>query len=113
MNYHAEIQLQAWMTCTVRRLLNSLEGVEVAFSNAERTSLLLICKWGYDGRQQSEYEKTFKNDTDSYATIFQSSFELLRLVVQANKKFIWSNPIEETNEILNGKHYGTLFVEML
>lgn len=90
---HAEIQLQALMDHTVTRLLNSLEEVGEALSDAERSSLLLICKWGCDGSQQREYKQTFKNDADSDANIFQSSFVPLRLVVQVNEKIVWQNPV--------------------
>lgn len=88
---HAEVQLQALMDHTVTRLLNSLEEIEETLSDEERTSLLLICKWGCDGCQQSEYKQKFKNDADSDANIFQSSFVPLRLVSQSNEKIIWQN----------------------
>lgn len=89
---NAEVQLQHLMDHTVTRLLQYLEEVRETLSDVERCTLLLICKWGCDGSQQREYKRKFKNDADSDANIFQSSFVPLQLVVRSNKKIVWQNP---------------------
>jgi hypothetical protein len=100
---------------TVTRLLTYLEEIVQNLSNEESDSLLL-CKWGCDGSQQTQYKQKFQNDCNSDSNIFQSSFVPLQLICQLNKKLIWQNPtpssprccrpirirfVKESNDITN------------
>ena len=56
----------------------------------------LICKWGCDGSQQTQFKQKIADDSGDAcdANIFQSSFVPLRLVVKdQNSKVIWQNPV--------------------
>jgi hypothetical protein len=88
----AEINLQKLLDRTVTRLLTYLQEVVHTFSEDERDTLSLICKWGCDGSQQAQHKQTFQNDSDSDAYIFQSSFIPLQLICGTNNKLIWQNP---------------------
>ncbi|CAH1380651.1 unnamed protein product, partial [Tenebrio molitor] len=85
----AEVKLQNY---TVTRLFTYLEEIVQNLSNEESDSLLLLCKWGCDGSQQTQYKQTFQNNCNSDSNIFQSSFVPLQLICQLNKKLIWQNP---------------------
>lgn len=89
----AAVALQHLLDHTVTRLLIHLEGAAQHLSEQESNSLVLICKWGCDGSQQSQYKQTFQNDADSDANIFQSSFVPLQLICSTKtKNVIWQNP---------------------
>jgi hypothetical protein len=88
----AEVELQNLLDHTVTRLLTYLEEIVQNLSNEESNSLLLLCKWGCDGSQQTQYKQKFQNDCNSDSNIFQSSFVPLQLICQLNKKLIWQNP---------------------
>ncbi|KAK4877274.1 hypothetical protein RN001_009780 [Aquatica leii] len=90
----------------------------------------MICKWGCDGSQQSQYKQKFDNEVDSDANIFQICFVPVRLVCRKNnEKVLWECPtpssprwcrpirfcfVKETTNITNDeinyvkKHINTL-----
>jgi len=88
----AEIKLQNLLDHTITRLLTHLREVMQTLNEKESNSLMLICKWGCDGSQQTQYKQKFLNDYDSDTNIFQSSFVPLQLICTHNKKLIWQNP---------------------
>ena len=89
----AAINLQQILDLTVTRLLTHLEEVVQTLSEEESSSLMLICKWGCDGSQQTQYKQKFQNDADSDENIFQSSFVPIQLICSINNnKLIWQNP---------------------
>lgn len=88
----AEVNIQALIDLTSKRLLMYLDEVLESLIEEERKSLLLLCKWGCDGSQQAKYKQKFENDSDSDANIFQSSFVPIRLICTLNNKIIWQNP---------------------
>jgi alkyl hydroperoxide reductase subunit AhpC len=57
-----EIKLQSLLDLTATRLITYLEEVVESLTEEERNDLLLICKWGCDGSQQSQYKQSFKHD---------------------------------------------------
>ena len=73
-------------------MLTYLQDVVHTLSEDERDTLSLICKWVCDGSQKAQYKETFKNDSDSDAYIFQSSFIPLQLICGTNNKLVWQNP---------------------
>jgi hypothetical protein len=101
----AEVKLQNY---TVTRLLTYLEKIVQNLSNEESDSLLLLCKWGCDGSQQTQYKQTFQNNCNSGSNIFQSSFVPLQLICQLNKKLIRLDIICDSDivtlKISNEKH---------
>lgn len=89
----AESNLQCLMTLTVTRLAKYLEDVLIRLNEQEKKSLMIICKWGCDGSQQSKFKQSFCNETDSDANIFMSSFVPLRIVCgKEGNKIVWQNP---------------------
>ncbi|CAH2102438.1 unnamed protein product [Euphydryas editha] len=89
----AESNLQCLMDLTVTRLSKYLEDVIIRLNEQERKSLMIICKWGCDGSQQSKYKQSYDNETDSDANIFMSSFVPLRIVCgKEGSKIVWQNP---------------------
>lgn len=89
----AEAELQPLVDLTVRRLSDYLEEVLTTLKVQECETLKLICKWGCDGSQQSQFKQKIENDTDSDTNIFQSCFVPVKLVCGQNmEKTIWENP---------------------
>lgn len=88
----AEVKLQNLMNHTVSRLLAALQEVVDTLQEEERRNLVLLCKWGCDGAQQTEYKQKFDCKTDTDANLFQSSFVPLRLISSTNDKVVWQNP---------------------
>lgn len=89
----AESNIQCLMDLTVKRLTYYLEDVLLRLNEEDRKSLMMICKWGCDGSQQSKFKQSFNNDTDSDANIFMSSFVPLRIVCgKDGSKIVWQNP---------------------
>ncbi|CAH0552735.1 unnamed protein product [Brassicogethes aeneus] len=89
----AESNLQSLVDLTMKSLSIVLEEVLLTLKKHERDSLKLICKWGCDGSQQTQYKQKFENDANSDANIFQSCFVPLRLVCGENgAKIVWENP---------------------
>lgn len=86
----AEAELQPLVDLTIRRLSEYLEEVLITLNAQERQTLKLICKWGCDGSQQSQFKQKLDNDLDSDMNIFQSCFVPLKLV--CGEKTIWENP---------------------
>lgn len=85
--------MQPLVDLTVRRLSEYLEEVLLTLKDKERDSLQLICKWGCDGSQQSQYKQKYDSDGDSDMNIFQSCFVPLKLVCGHQKeKLVWENP---------------------
>lgn len=92
----SEIRLQALLDHTALRLHRYLAEVIETCSVEEKQNLTLICKWGCDGSQQTQYKQKFQDSADSDANIFQSSLVPLRLVAltdKKNQKIIWQNPV--------------------
>ncbi|CAH1099488.1 unnamed protein product [Psylliodes chrysocephalus] len=73
-------------------VLVNIPGVLLSFKEQEQNNLKIICKWGCDGSQQSQFKQKFKNDADSDANIFQSCFVPLQLVCGKDEKIVWTNP---------------------
>ncbi|CAH1105745.1 unnamed protein product [Psylliodes chrysocephalus] len=89
----AERDLQSLVDLTVTRLSIFLEEVLILLKEQERDNLKIICKWGCDGFQQSQFKQKFENDADSDENIlFQSYFVSLRLVCGKDEKIVWANP---------------------
>ncbi|XP_050514918.1 uncharacterized protein LOC126890114 [Diabrotica virgifera virgifera] len=82
----SEIRLQALHDHTTLRLHKYLAEVIETCSQEEKQNLTLICKWGCDGSQQTQYKQKFQDSADSDENIFQSSLVPLRLVVLINEK---------------------------
>lgn len=89
----AEIKLQALMDHTASRLLTDLEELLSSLNENERSSLVLLSKWGCDGAQQAQFKQKFISDSNlSDGNLFQSSFVPLRLLCSTNNKVVWQNP---------------------
>lgn len=89
----AESQLQPLVDVTVKRLSQFLEEVLLTIEEEERNTLKIICKWGCDGSQQSQFKQKFDNEADSDANIFQSCFVPIRLVCgKDTERVLWENP---------------------
>lgn len=89
----AESNLQPLVDLTVKRLAMYLQEILMKLEEGERDSIKIICKWGCDGSQQSQYKQIFESDADSDANIFQSCFVPLRLVSgKTCEKVLWENP---------------------
>lgn len=91
----AEAQLQPLIDLTIRRLSEYLEEVLITLKDKERETLKLICKWGCDGSQQSQYKQKFDSDSDmdTDMNLFQSCFVPLKLVCgEKTEKTVWENP---------------------
>lgn len=90
----AEIKLQHLLNHTVTRLLTYLQEILTDLTQEERNTLELICKWGCDGSQQSQFKQKMQNNDASDSNIFQSCLVPLQLVCGKNKKrVIWQNSI--------------------
>ncbi|XP_041969108.1 uncharacterized protein LOC121725968 [Aricia agestis] len=90
----AEVTVQSLMDHTAQRLLMHLGEADLnqQLNSAEKQSLVLISKWGYDGSQQMQFKMKFVNEADSDANIFQSSMVPLQLVYGPERKILWQNP---------------------
>lgn len=88
----AEVDLQALLDHTASRLIQDLEEAVKTLNEHEKSSLVLISKWGCDGSQQVQYKMRFETDADSDANIFQSSLVPLQLLTGSEKKVVWQNP---------------------
>lgn len=112
----AEVELQELLDHTASRLIIDLKESVKLLNQDEKSSLILVSKWGCDGSQQAQYKMKFDNDCDSDANIFQSSLVPLQLIIGNNKKIVWQNPtpssprycrpirlrfIKESNDITN------------
>lgn len=85
-DYSAEINLQALLDVTVKRLLDSLPERET-----EREELQLLCKWGFDGASsQSRYKQKIEGSEQDDASIFMTTLVPLKLT--SGDKTIWTNP---------------------
>ena len=92
----AEIQLQPLLDHTTLRLCKYVSEVVEKCSIEEQKNMILISKWGCDGLQQAKFKQKFQNNTDSDASIFQSSLVLLRMIVKIDsqlEKIIWQNTV--------------------
>ena len=77
----------------MKRLAEFLEEVLSTVVEQERATLKIICKWGCDGSQQSQYKQKFDDELDSDANIFQSCFVPVRLVCGKDfERILWENP---------------------
>lgn len=104
----AEINIQALLDHTSKRLLMHLGEVSETLSEEERNSLEMKCKWGCDGSQQAQYKQTFCNVVDSDANVFQSSLVPLQLICSTNNKVIWQNPTSPPNIALLSTNKDTI-----
>ncbi|XP_047027502.1 uncharacterized protein LOC124635616 [Helicoverpa zea] len=76
----AEVLVQKLMDHTGSRLIQFLGKAVENLSEEEKSSLILISKWGCDGSQQIQYKMKFEFEDDSDANIFQSSTVPLQLL---------------------------------
>ena len=89
----AESDLQSLLNHTIIRLSIYLEEVLMTLTEDERNTLLIMCKWGCDGSQQSQFKQRHYSDADSDANIFMTSFVPLQIVCgEDKKKIVWQNP---------------------
>ncbi|GBP12717.1 PiggyBac transposable element-derived protein 4 [Eumeta japonica] len=81
----AEIKLQSLLDHTAISLLIHLGEVLQLRNEGERSSSVLMCKWGCDG-SQVQYKQKFQIDSDPDANLFRNSFVPLQLVYSKNQK---------------------------
>lgn len=87
---YAECDLQPLVDLTVRRLCITLEDVLATLKEPERGNLKMICKWGCDGSQQSQFKQNLDSSDDSDANLFQSCYVPIRLVCGKKiEKVLW------------------------
>jgi hypothetical protein len=89
-----EVQLQALLDLTVRRIALSQEDVFAAVSHNNLQELVLVSKWGCDGSTgHSEYKQNSRENLRD-SDMFISSFVPLQLYSSSapNKVILWQNP---------------------
>lgn len=87
----AEVNLQALLNHTVKRLLMVQQCVVESLKDEELDNLFLYTKWGFDGSSgHSSYKQAFHGIEACDAAVFISSLVPIRLV--CGTKIIWQNP---------------------
>lgn len=77
--------LQSLLDKTMERILLSIDKIE-------NKTLVLICKWGIDGSNQTNYKQTFSNKDNKDDSLLCASIVPLILKSDENGDAAWTNP---------------------
>uniref|UniRef100_A0A1B0DLF7 Uncharacterized protein n=1 Tax=Phlebotomus papatasi TaxID=29031 RepID=A0A1B0DLF7_PHLPP len=83
--YSAEIQLQALLNLTSKRLCMAQENDFNILDDTvkeDQVDVKLICKWGFDGCTQSEYKQKFVDSQNSDGHLFITCLVPIRMVLK-------------------------------
>ena len=92
----AEVQLQALLDHTTRRIIETVESV-ITFLPTDHKNLIMISKWGFDGSSgQSQYKQNSYDPNFIDSDLFLTSLVPLQMYFQpshsSEKIIVWQNP---------------------
>lgn len=91
----AEVSLQSLLNHTSKRLVQLQQDILKTLNiKGETISLILVCKWGFDGSSgHSQYKQKFNSSNTSDASVFLISFVPIKLYSNncQNEFIVWQN----------------------